>query len=175
MFLGSTSTDYPNYSRYPATIYKLPNNCTLSTITPLWSWNNVEPFNYTYYAKIYRAISNQTIITFAFRHDSTYWCLDNVSVRDLSLNNELVTNGNFENNSSNAFFRCNSYGTSSTTLFMTSSNPYKGKGSYCDGSVGLPDYLSQKLNTTVGRVYLVSFLLQNFGDAPNGAQVVMSY
>lgn len=86
-----------------------------------------------------------------------------------------MTDGNFENNSSNAFFLCNSYGTSSTTFFMTSSNPYKGKSSYCDGSVGLPDYLSQKLDTIVGRVYLVSFFLQNFGDAPNGAQVVMSY
>ncbi len=132
-------------------------------------------FNYTYYSKSYKAVSNRTIITFAFRNDPSYWCLDNVSVIDISSNIELVTNGGFEDNPSDGFIRCNSYGNSSTTLFLSSAHPYSGKRSFCDGSVGLPDYLSQTLNTTIGQIYRVSFWLENKGNPPNSAQVMMSY
>ncbi|CAF0720998.1 unnamed protein product [Adineta steineri] len=169
--VSETSTINKN----PLTIYKLPNNCTLSTIVPLFSWNNMKQFNYTYYSKLYKATSTQTILTFAFRNDPSYWCLDNVSVMDISLQTELIINGGFENNPSDGFFRCNSYGNSSLNLFLASPYPYKGKRSFCDGSVGLPDYLNQRLHTKIGHVYHISFWLQNMGDVLNSAQVVMSH
>ena len=175
LLLAPTFTKYPNNDTYPLTTYKLPNNCTLPNIVPLFSWNNVQRFNYTYYSKVYNATSIRTIITFAFRHDPSYWCLDDVSVVDISLKTELIINGGFENNPSNGFIRCNSYANSSTTLFLTSPHPYNGKRSFCDDTIGLPDYLNQRLDTKVGQLYRVSFWLQNMGDAPNSAQVIMSY
>ena len=142
---------------HPSISYKLPNNCTLPEIVPLFSWHNVQAFNYTYYSKIYKAVSTRTIITFAFQHDQSYWYLDDVSVIDISSNTELVTNGNFENNPSDGFLRCNSYGDSSTTLFLASLHPPNDTYSFCDGTVGLPDYLSQILNTKIEQVYQISF------------------
>jgi hypothetical protein len=140
----------------------------------LFSWNNVGPFNHTHYTDLYTAISNQTIITFAFRNDPSYWCLDDVSVIDLSSKTELVINGNFENNSLDGFFRCDSDGSISKGSALALSQFYNGKGLFCDGSVALPDYLSQILNTKIGQVYRVSFWLRNLGNAPNSAQVIMS-
>jgi hypothetical protein len=140
----------------------------------LFSWNNVQPFNYTYYSKLSQAVANQTIITFVFRHDPAYWCLDDVSVIDTSSKIELVKNGNFEKNLA-GFFRCNSYGTNSSNLFLAPSQPHNGNRSFCDGTVRQPDYLSQILNTTVGQLYLVSFWLQNLDSASNNALVIMSY
>ena len=141
----------------------------------LFSWNNVNDFDYTSYSKLYKAASTRTIITFAFRHDQSYWCLDDVSVFDVSSKIELVTNGHFENNLSNGFIHCNSDGNNSTTLFFPSAHPHNGKRSFCDGNVSLPDYLSQTLHTKIGQIYRVSFWLQNKGNAPNNAQVLMSY
>ncbi len=74
----------------------LPDNCTLPKISPLFSWNNLEAFNYMYYSKLYKTVSTRTIITFAFCHDPSDWCLEDVSVINLSSKTELVTNGHFE-------------------------------------------------------------------------------
>jgi hypothetical protein len=98
-----------------------------------------------------------------------------VSIIDISSNTELVTNGNFENNPSHGFLRCNSHGDSSTTLFLTSLHPHNDTCSCFDGTIGLPDYLSQTLNTKIEQVYQISFWLQHNGDAPNNAEVIMSY
>jgi len=86
-----------------------------------------------------------------------------------------VTNGNFENNPSDGFLRCNSYGDSLTILFLPSLHTHNDTCSFFDGTVGLPDYLSQTLNTKIGQVYQISFWLQNNGGGPNSAQVLMSY
>ena len=170
----ATPAEYPNNLTNPSITIKSPNNCTLSHIAPLFLWNNVKSFNYRYYSTLYKTSSNRTVITFAFRNDPSYWCLDDVSVIDISSNIELVTNGGFEDNPSDGFTRCNSYGNSSTTLFIASAYPYNGQRSFCDGSTGLPDYLSQTLNTKTGQTYRVSFWLQNKGNSPNSAQVLMS-
>ncbi len=132
-------------------------------------------FSFTYYSKLYTAVSNETILTFAFRNDPSYWCLDNVSVFDISSKIELIIDGQFNNDSTVGFIRCNPYGNISTSFFLPPAGPYNGKRSFCDGSVGLPDYLSATLNTIIGQIYEVSFWLQNKGHPPNGAQVVMSY
>jgi len=135
----------------------------------------MQAFNYTYYSTLYTAVSTRTITKFAFQHDQSYWCLDDVSVIDISSKTELVTNGHFENNPSDGFLRCNSYDDSSTTLFLPSSHTHNDTCSFYNGTVDLPDYLSQTLNTKIGQVYQISFWLQNNGDAPNSVQVVMSY
>ncbi|CAF3468392.1 unnamed protein product, partial [Rotaria sp. Silwood2] len=122
----------------------------------------------------YKAVSTRTIITFVFRHNPSDWCLDDVSVKDISSNVELVTNGHFENNPPDGFIRCNSYGYSSISSFLTSTHTYNGKRSFCDGSLDLPDCLSQILNTKIGQLYRITFWLQNLGDKPNSAQVVIS-
>ncbi|UJR38015.1 hypothetical protein I4U23_030697 [Adineta vaga] len=158
-----------------STTYILPNKCTLPNIVPLFSWDNVNKFKYTYYSKVFEATATQMMITFAFRHDPSYWCLDDVSIMDISSRVELVNNGDFENNPSNGFFRCNSYGNSSTILFIASPHSYNGKRSFCDGSVGRPDYLTQKLKTKIGRIYHLSFWLQNMDDLTNSARVLLSY
>ncbi len=76
------------------------------------------------------------MITFVFPHDLFYWCLDDVSVIDISSKTELLINGHFENNSSD------------------------GNSSFCDGTtVDQPDYLNQTLDTKIGQVYQVSFWL----------------
>jgi hypothetical protein len=64
---------------------------------------------------------------------------------------------------------------SSTTLLSASLHPDNSKRLFYDNIVGLPDYLSQTLNTKIGQVYRISFWLQNKSDALNDAQVVMSY
>jgi hypothetical protein len=89
-------------------------------------------------------------------------------VIDLSSKIELVINGNFENNSLDGFFRCDSDGSISKGSALALSQFYNGKGLFCDGSVALPDYVSQILNTKI------SFWLRNLGNAPNSAQVIMS-
>ncbi|CAF0975794.1 unnamed protein product [Adineta ricciae] len=157
------------------TTYRLPNNCTLANILPLFSWDNAQKFDYTYYSKTFQAMSTETIIIFAFRNDPSYWCLDSVSVVDISSNHELLVNGNFEHNPSNGFLRCNFYGNSSTNLFITSGHAYSGFHSFCDGSVGQPDYLVQKFHTKIGHSHFLSFWLQNLDDLSNSARVFLSY
>ena len=120
-------------------------------------------------------MSTETIIIFAFRNDPSYWCLDSVSIVDISSNHELLVNGNFERNPSNGFLRCNSYGNRSTNLFIASGHAYNGFHSFCDGSVGQPDYLVQKFNTKIGHSYFLSFWLQNLDDLSNSARVLLSY
>ena len=171
----------PSYSRNPRNVthaptqYLLPNNCTLSRIVSLFSWDNARSFNFTYYSTTYQAVSNKSILTFAFRHSPSYWCLDHVSMIDTSSNAELMINGHFDNQPSDGFIRCNAFANTSTSSFMPPSYSFTVERSYCDGSVGLPDYLSQTLSTKIGQMYRISFWLQNGGNAPNGARVVMSY
>ena len=142
----------------------------------MFIWNDVNCFNYTYYSTLYKANSTQTAITFAFRNNPSLWCLDDVSVIDVSSNTELVTNGGFEDNPPDGFIRCNSYRNSSTTSFTTSSYPHSGQRSFCSsGRTGPPVYLSQTLSTKIGQTYQVSFWLENNRNTPNNAQVLMSY
>ena len=141
----------------------------------LFLWDNVPIFNNTFFSKTFEAPADRITITFAFRHARQYWCLDDVSVIDTLSNDELVINGDFENHPSDGFIRCNAYGNTSTSSFMPPPFSSTVQRSFCDGSVELPDYLSQPLNTEIGKLYQISFWLQNQGNAPNGAQVVISY
>ncbi|CAF4207660.1 unnamed protein product [Rotaria magnacalcarata] len=171
----SASTKHSNNYIHLRTIYKLPNDCTLSNVISLFSWNNVPQFNYTYYSKLYKTVSSRIILTFAFRHDASYWCLDGVSVIDISSSVELVTDGNFENNPSDDFFLCNSYGNSTIPLVLDSAHACNGLDCFCGGAVRLPNYLNQILGTKVGQLYRITFWLSNLGDTPNSAQVAISY
>lgn len=155
--------------------YRLPNNCTYSKIFPLLSWNSLLAFNYTYHSKIYKAMADRAMLTFALRHDPFYWCIDGISIKEIDTNRELVQNGDFESFPPTSFIRCRSASSSSTNVFSTSLYPHSGNQSFCDGSVGTASYLSQPIEMEVGRMYLFSFWLRNLGDTPNNALVFISY
>lgn len=169
----STTNKYSKNYTYPFITYPLPNNCTLPKVTSLFKWTNAQSFNYTYYSKLYNAVSTQTVITFLFQHGVSSWCIDDISVIDQSSQTELIINGNFENNPSNGFIRCNSYGQSLSSI--ESSHPFNGKRSFCTNSIGVPDYFCQTLNTKIGQSYRISFWLENNGNKPNIAEILMSY
>lgn len=173
--VASTTIKYSKSETYPFITDNIPNNCTLSKVVSLFSWNNAQTFNYTYNSKLYKAVSTQTLLTFVFQHGTSYWCIDDVSVIDISSKTELMKNGNFEDIPSDGFIRCNSHDNSLTTLSLASSNPYDGKLSFCTDTKRSPDYVCQRLNTKIGQIYRVSFWLRNNGDVPNHAQVLMSY
>jgi hypothetical protein len=175
LWLQSYSNNHYLYQILYNRVFQLLPNCILSKIIPLFSRNNIQTFNYTYYSKLYGVVPTKTIITFTFRYDRFYWCRDDVSVTDLFLKIEFVMNGHFENNLSNKFLCFNLPNNRSTILFLVSLHPFNGRHSFCDGTVGLPDYLNQTFNTKIGQVYRISFCLQNQGDAPNSTQVMMSY
>ena len=170
-----TTKSASSNSSYPSTQYILPNDCTLSNIVPLFTWKNVQSFNYQQYHAIYQAVSNRTVLTFAFRQDSSYWCLDDLSFIEMSSKKNLIMNGGFERNPPKEFFRCLSNGSQSTHSLPISIESHSGRQSYCAGSVHLPDYLSQKISTKIDDLYEISFWLANNGDAPNAAKVIISY
>ncbi len=124
------------------------------------------------------AIATQTRITFAFREDTGYFALDDVSVRSTSAPAiELLTNGGFETGNLSSWIYCNPAGSSYPgTLEQTSSNFYAeghtyaahgGNYYYLDGAVGQADYLSQIVATNIGQTYNISFWLYNYGSGTN--------
>lgn len=156
--------------------FQLPNNCTYSKIDPFFSWNDSPSFNYTFYSKIYKAMTDRAMLTFALRHDPFYWCLDEISIKEIDTNRELVKNGDFESfSSTSSFIRCRSATSSSTNLFSTSLHPHSGNQSFCDGTVRTASYLSQKIEMQIGKMYHLSFWLRNLGEMPNNALVFISY
>lgn len=158
-----------------STIYILPNSCTLTQITTLFSLNNSLPFDFRFYSILYTAIANQTMITFAFRQDPAYWAIDDISVRELDSEIEILEYGDFENEAFAPFLYCNQKGFNvpfSTDL--SGNQSHGGVYAFVDFTTFTPDYISQVLTTTVGQVYNVSFWLQN-GDGPvNSFMVMMS-
>lgn len=170
-----TTKDPLSSSTYPPTQYILPNDCTLSKTVSLFSWENVQSFKYQLFVAIYQALSNETILTFAFRQDSSYWCVDDVSFFDIVSKTELIINGDFEYHPVKGFFYCISNGSQSMHTFPISSDSHSGRRAYCGGSVNQPDYLSYKIPTKIGYFYRISFWLENNDDAPNAAKVLISY
>jgi hypothetical protein len=169
------SRPYNTMASY-STTYILPNNCTLTQITPLLSLNNTAQFTYTFYSIPYTAVANQTMITFAFRQDPQYWAIDDISVRDATSGIEVLQNGDFENAIFAPFSYCNQSGINDTFSTYSSDNQFPNSGSYAfvDFTANAPDYISQMLILSAGEVYNVTFWLQNGGGPSNSFMVIMS-
>ncbi|CAF1128629.1 unnamed protein product, partial [Didymodactylos carnosus] len=163
-------------------------NTTYSTscTIPSWKGNNNDtilllslidspPFNYTYYQYTYRATSNLTTLTFAFRQDPSYWCLDDISVimSNSSNNVNIISNGGFESGSLENYTICNPSGTQPSGR-STQTYAYSGNYSYVDGSYASGDYLTQTFITVRQKQYRIGFWLKNSGYSPNSVNVTIS-
>ncbi|CAF4289755.1 unnamed protein product, partial [Rotaria sordida] len=145
--------------------------------TLLLSLVNASSFNYTYYRYIYRAISNITTLTFAFRQDPSFWCLDDISVIQYNTSNirntsNLIGNGDFEKGALVNYSLCTPSDRNPTGS-VYSGCAHAGNYSYYDGSYAPGDYLSQTFATIPQQQYQISFWLQNMGSAPNFINVTV--
>jgi hypothetical protein len=176
IFFADLFTDTIDAADTPATYsttYILPNNCTLTQITTLFSLNNTAPFIYTFYSILYTAIANETMITFAFRQDPAYWAIDDISVRNKISGIEVLQNGDFENETFAPFSYCNQQGVNVVVL-PPGNQSHSGSYAFVDPTPYAPDYISQMLILTIGQVYNVTFWVLNAGGPPNSFMVMMS-
>jgi hypothetical protein len=156
-----------------STTYILPNNCTLKNITTLLSLNNTAAFDYTFYSVLYTAVDNETMITFAFRQDPAYWVIDDISVQDETSGIEVLQNGDFEDETFAPFSYCNQQGVN-VAIPPPGNQSHAGSYAFVDFTPYTPDYISQMLILTIGRVYNVTFWLLNADGPPNSFMVMMS-
>ncbi|CAF1278760.1 unnamed protein product, partial [Rotaria sordida] len=139
------------------------------TVTLLSRVNSSE-FNYTRFQYTYRAISNRTTLTFAFHHDPSYWCLDDISVTKINNTVNLIVNGGFETGSASSYSLCEPSG-ANPTGYVSRECPHTGLHNFYDGSYLPGDYLSQSFTTVIGKDYEISFWLRNLGLIPNWIKV----
>ncbi|CAF1392098.1 unnamed protein product [Rotaria sordida] len=142
------------------------------TVTLLTRVNSSE-FNYTYFQYIYRAISNLTTLTFAFYHDPSYWCLDDISVMKINSTINLIINGGFETGSTSSYSVC-APSSANPAGYVSTECPHTGLRSFYDGSYLSGDYLSQTFITDIGKDYQISFWLRNLGSIPNSIKVTVT-
>jgi hypothetical protein len=150
------------------------NACTasMSNTVILMYLSNASSFSYQQYVYSYTAISTTTILSFAFRQDPSFWAMDDVYVIDTVTSQTINSDPSFESGTSNCCSTCNPSGSSSAGVVTTGC---ANTGSYCyyDGSVGNPDYLIITLTTVSGRLYSISFWLENIGNPINSATVLI--
>ncbi|UJR20784.1 hypothetical protein I4U23_023897 [Adineta vaga] len=156
------------YNRPKISSVNISNYCVSNShITRLLRLTNVSQFNYTYYSYVYKATSSNNTILFSFQHDSSYWCLDNVSIIHISSNSELIRNGDFEDGIIQPFRFCSKANHSLTNLsyehFTKDSSSY----AFCHRSLSSIDYLFQYVHTEKRQLYNISFWIQNLGESTN--------
>ncbi|UJR17407.1 hypothetical protein I4U23_004302 [Adineta vaga] len=125
---------------------------------PCATFTNYGPFSYNY-----TAISNFTRIAFAFRRQTGYFALDNISVQDFTaLGTELIVNGDFETGDLTSWAYCDQNNVTSTggvqsTFSDGSFNyfPKTGTHYYVGGSILAADYIMQTFPTIIGHKYRV--------------------
>ncbi|CAF4804404.1 unnamed protein product [Rotaria sp. Silwood1] len=167
----TTTTRRTNIS---ATISLCPDPPLIANRTvTLLSRANSSEFNYTYFRYTYRAISNLTTLTFAFYHDPSYWCLDDISVTRINSSANLIANGGFETGSASSYSVCEPTG-ASPAGYVFNECPHTGLHSFYDGSYLPGDYLSQTFTTQIGTDYEISFWLRNLGSIPNSVKVTVT-
>lgn len=95
-------------------------------------------------------------IIFAFQQISGFWNIDNITLFDKETKENIFHDGDFESGFLSPNYRqCRSKGNISKT------NPFNGRYSYFDGTREKFGYLMQKVTTTVGTLYDLSFYLGN--------------
>lgn len=125
-------------------------------------------FDFTQYTHQFTATGTSTYLTFLFRHDPAYWTIDDLSFRsNAALNTELLSDEGFESGA-----------LSPSWMFVGQENlpagglvsPYvtlSGNYAWRDGAVGGVDGFAQRIATTIGQTYTLSYWLE--GDAGNDA------
>ena len=139
------------------------NSCisSASQITSLLLLRNASRFNYTYYSYTYKALSSNDTIVFSFRDNSSYWCLDDLSMIDINSKVRLIENGGFENGVLTPFRFCSDYNSNQSDVLPTNTNQRSGVYAFCYKPTSYVDYLIQNLNTTKGQIYNISFWINN--------------
>ncbi|CAF1594326.1 unnamed protein product [Adineta ricciae] len=130
----------------------------VASCAPCSTFNTYLPFAYNY-----TAIANVTRMAFAFRRQTQYFALDEVSIQDFAaLGTELLVNGGFETGSLAPWIYCdqnnaNSTGGVQSTFSYNSFNysPKSGTYYYVGGSTVAADYIMQAFPTIIGHEYQV--------------------
>jgi hypothetical protein len=150
------------------------NACTasMSNTVTLMYLSNASPFSYQQYVYSYTATSTTTILSFAFRQDPSWWAMDDVYVIDTVTGQTINSDPSFESGTLNCCSVCNPSGSSSGGQ-ISSLYPHTGTYNYYDGAVTNPDYLILTLTTVSGRLYTISFWLENIGNPINSATVLI--
>lgn len=123
------------------------------------------PTIYTQYATSFIAQAAATELRFAFRHDSGFHRLDDISVSTGSGPN-LVSNPGFElgpigeNEPVNWTYR-NPFGAGAGGI-VSDEMPHTGSLAYFDGAAGAYDDISQAIETLPGETYAITFWLNSF-------------
>ncbi len=113
-----------------------------------------ETFQFQYFSFSYTAKSNADVITFSF-NKGWDWYLDDLSVRDVLTNTELVDDGGFESGTLNSYCVCFESFEPSTITHTKHSGSYA-----CEAQNFFGDTkISQSLNTIPNRNYNISFWL----------------
>lgn len=117
----------------------------------------------TNYTASFEATSEESTVTFVFRHDPGYFTLNNASVADiLSPSINLFTNGDFSAGATSP-----GGGAPGWTYFQQNGVTYLGqelaRGGWYDGSTGGYDGINQSFATIIGDTYQVSFDLSQTG------------
>ena len=123
------------------------------------------PIIYTQYATSFIAQAPATVLRFAFRHDSGFHRLDDISVSTGSGPN-LVSNPGFElgpigeHEPLNWTYR-NPFGAGAGGI-VSDAMPHTGSAGYFDGAAGAYDVISQAIATLPGETYAITFWLDSF-------------
>jgi len=142
----------------------------MSSVTPLISLTNVDPFPYQIFNAIYRpsVILTTISIIFGFRQDVSSWALDKISIIDTTASTDIMQDGDFESNYlTQSYSQCILSNTRSSTTGILFDLPYSNNFYYNDQTnVGMT-YLMQSLNIIGGRYYNITFYLENRGYTNN--------
>lgn len=130
------------------------------------------PYTFTFFSPIG---SNRSLLTFEFRHDESYWALDDVVVRDVSADSLLNIDGGFETGNISACCQVCNPSFSCFPGQLDTQFPHRGTYHYLAGASVDSDFLVQELPTVAERYYSVSFWLRNFGFGTNNAVVTISF
>ncbi|CAF3987680.1 unnamed protein product [Adineta steineri] len=124
---------------------------------------------YIFYSSIYTARFENEVITFSFGTLQS-WLLDDISIIDELTKFELIQNGGFENGTLNGYCLSDPLNNSFAVSFV---DAYQGSCACYIIYPFTPVELTQTVNTTIGRVYNVSFWLLGQIDAPSPVDVYM--
>ncbi|CAF0987378.1 unnamed protein product [Adineta steineri] len=121
-------------------------------------------YRYHQYIYNYTAVANATRIVFAFRRQTAYFTLDDVSVRDYAApSTELLGNPGFETGNLSSWIYCNQNNetiTDGVQSNYTSGNftyfPNSGIYYYMGGSLTASDYISQAFSTQIVDLYKIT-------------------
>ena len=138
-------------------LFYLGKSCSINNLESVVllksSYNSLEKT--ATYSFIYTAISNTTIVTFSFGKENSEWNLDDVSIRDMTNNIELIEDGGFESGTFYAFCVCDS----SIKQVKLSNNR---NSKVCEiKTLFSAVQLAQSVRTIPQRIYNISFWLQN--------------